>query len=244
MNADTLKMKPNINVALKDIKDYAKIAISVDCVIFGYNGNQLKILVLESDMPPYKTQLSLIGDMVDVDEDLDQAALRILKERVGFTDVYLEQVMAFGKLNRHPLGRVITVSYYSLISMSDHEPSSVLPLPAKWVDIYSIKNMAFDHIEILHAALDQLRKSVRFNPIGFNLLPAEFTLSQLQNLYESIMNQSLDKRNFRKKITAMGFLTDCHKNQIQVAHRPARLFKFDLEKYHALEASGFVFEIS
>lgn len=233
----------NINIALKEIKDFSKIAISVDCVIFGYDGKNLNVLVLESDMEPYNGQWSLIGDLVSVDEDLDQAALRILKERVGFTDVYLEQVKTFGSVKRHPLGRVITVSYYSLISMSDHIPSGILPLPAKWVNVYDIKKMAFDHQEILHASLERLRKRVRNNPVGFNLLPANFTLSQLQNLYEAILNRSLDKRNFRKKITAMDFLTNCNKNQQEVAHRPARLYKFDTDRYLALEASGFVFEL-
>ena len=235
--------EPNINVALKEIQDFSKIAVSVDCVIFGYDGKNLNVLVLESDMDPYKSQWSLIGDLVSPDEDLDQAALRILRERVGFTDVYLEQVKSFGSLTRHPLGRVITVSYYSLISKVDHMPSAILPLPAKWVNVYDIKKMAFDHKEILDAALDRLRKRVRYIPIGFNLLDPEFTLSQLKNLYESILNQTLDKRNFRKKITAMDFLTDCHKFQQEVAHRPAKLYKFDIEKYHALEASGFVFEL-
>lgn len=127
--------------------------------------------------------------------------------------------------------------------MSNHIPSGILPLPAKWVNVYSINDMAFDHNQILLAALDRLRKRVRYNPIGFNLLPAEFTLSQLQNLYEVIFNRLLDKRNFRKKITAMDFLTDCKRNQQEVAHRPARLYKFDIDRYCSLEASGFVFEL-
>ena len=241
---NTLNMHDqNINVALKQIQDYFKIAISVDCVIFGYDGKELKVLMIQCNMDPYMGKWSLLGDLVSPDEDLDVAAQRILNERVGFKNLYLEQVKTFGKIGRHPSGRVISVSYYSLVKMSDFIPSTNLPIPAKWWNIYEVEELAFDHRQILDACLDRLRKRVRYNPIGFNLLPKEFTLSQLQNLYEAILNKMLDKRNFRKKITAMGFLTDCHRYQKEVAHRPARLFSFEMKKYNALEASGLIFEL-
>ena len=243
----------NINIDLKNIDSYFKAAISVDCVIFGFDENELKVLLMRCNMKPYVGKWSLIGDMVGIDEGLDEAATRILKFRTGLEDVFLEQIKTFGSINRHPLGRVISAAYYSLVKISDYKVSTTSKYnEEKWKDIYneahwhSIKDigeLAFDHNQILDVSLDALRKHVREEPVGFNLLPAKFTLSQLQNLYERILDTELDKRNFRKKIFNMKLLIDLNESQQNVAHRPAKLYSFDEERYKQLKEKGLIFDL-
>lgn len=226
------------------LQTYFNIALSVDCVIFGFDGDQLKVLLRESGMPPYKGQLSLLGDLVSPDQDLDEAASKILLDRTGLSGVYLEQVKTFGKVDRHPLGRVITTAYYSLINIEkcniQMPESGKRP---KWYAINEVKEMAFDHIEVLKACDKRLKQRVRIRPIGFELLPKKFTLTQLQLLYEAILGTPLDKRNFRKKIQGMNLLVELKEYQRDVAHRPARLHRFDARRYKRLQAKGFVFEL-
>lgn len=218
--------------------------VSVDCVIFGFDENELKVLLIRCDMEPYVGMWSLVGEMVDENETLDEAASRILNNQTGLANVFMEQVHTFGKLNRHPTGRVVSVAYYSLVKIDDF---SLIQGPeyneAHWHAIDDIDILAFDHSDILNTCLKKLRRQVREEPIGFELLPEKFTLSQLQNLYERILGVELDKRNFRKKILKMKLIIDLDELQTNVAHRPAKLFAFDQDRYEFLLEKGLIFDL-
>ncbi len=219
-------------------------AFSVDNIIFAFEGGKLQVLLIKRADEPFKDQWALPGALVNTDENLRDAPIRSLKELTGLENVFLEQVFTFGKVDRHPKGRVITVAYYSLI-----DKTIVTPVPSsfaqevKWHNIKSINSLAFDHYEIMSVCLRRLQESVRRRPIGFELLAETFTLSDVQELYEVILNKELDKRNFRKKILSLKILEDIGEYQQNVAHRPAKLYKFNLEKYEEFKDSGFNFEI-
>jgi len=231
---------------MAEFDNFFKSAFSVDNVIFGFDREDLKVILIKRGASPYKDRWALPGDLVFPNEDLDVAAARVLEELVGLRDVYLEQVRTFGAVNRHPLGRVITVAYYSLIKIDSYELKA-----ASWADKaqwHSIgealsMNLAFDHNEILEACFKKLQKRVKIQPVGFELLPLEFSLTELQQLYEAILQVPLDKRNFRKKILAMNILVDLKTTQAGVAHRPAKLYRFDRDRYESVLEEGFTFEI-
>lgn len=208
--------------------DYFNIGISVDCVIFGYDDKDLKVLLIKSDLEEFEGLYSLLGDLVRPDEDLDTASYRILKERTGLDDVYLEQVHAFGGLNRHPSGRVITVAYYSLIDIKNHR-LRVDSNELHWHSIQTIKNLAFDHKLILDTCLARLQQQVMDYPVIFNLLPEKFSLRELQELYEAILGVELDRRNFRKKIALKDWLSDTKEMEENVPHRPGKLHRLKPE---------------
>lgn len=237
-------MTVNSNRAMTTDPTYFKSAFSVDCVIFGFDEGDLKVLLIKTDKPPFLGYWSLVGDLVHPDEDLDEAAARVLKDRTGLEDVFLEQVETFGKVNRHPDGRVITISYYSLIKIRDYELATEnLNNEASWHGIDQLTSLAYDHSEILHSCRERLKKRVRNQPLGFELLPPKFTLTELQHLYEAVLGEKLDKRNFRKKVLNMGILEELDEYQQGVAHRPAKLFQFDPVRYRQAKADGLVFEL-
>ena len=163
-------------------------------------------------------------------EDLDAAAYRILKQRTGLNDLYLEQVHTFGEVGRHPAGRVVTAAYCSLLNIQNHH-LKILDNELHWHDVESVAELAFDHKRILDMCYMWLQKRVQEHPLGFSLLPRKFSLRDLQNLYESILNVKLDRRNFRKKFFTMDFLVDVGEEEKNVPHRPGRLYQFDYEKY-------------
>ena len=208
--------------------DYFNIAISVDCVIFGYDDKDLKVLLIKSDLEEFEGLYSLLGDLVRPDEDLETASYRILKERTGLDDVYLEQVQAFGSLDRHPSGRVITIAYYSLIDIWNHK-LKLENNELHWHSVKTIKKLAFDHKLILDTCLMRLQQQVMENPVVFNLLPEKFSLRELQELYEAILGYELDRRNFRKKISIKDWLTDINEMETDVPHRPGKLYKLKTE---------------
>jgi len=234
----------NINTWLSQINTEYKAAVSVDCVIFGYDENHLRVLLLKSDMPPFDGQYSLVGDLVRPSENLDEAAERVLLERTGLGSVFLEQVRTFSEVDRHPLGRVITTAYYSLVKLDDNLLKIEKQNPnLKWAKISSVKELAFDHNLILENCILQLRYRLRDKPIGFKLLPKKFSLKQLQHLYEKVLDIELDKRNFRRKLKSLDILVDLNENQSDVNHRPAKLYSFDQEKYESKRKKGFNFEL-
>jgi 8-oxo-dGTP diphosphatase len=226
---------------------FFKSAITVDNVIFGFDEGDLKVLLIKRGTTPYKGFWALPGDFVYPDEGLVIASARVLKELTGLSDVYLEQVETFANPNRHPLGRVITTAYFSLIKIKDFQlEASGWASNAQWISIDDIENLAFDHFEILNACFQKLKRRVRVQPIGFELLPPKFTLTELQHLYQAILQtdeKGIDKRNFRKKILSMDLLIDLDEVQEGVAHRPAKLYQFDPVKYEKLVDSGFSFEL-
>jgi len=213
-----------------EVKSINRIALSVDCVIFGFDENKLKVLLIRSDLKKFQGKWSLLGDLVDPGEELDDAAIRILKERTGLDDVYLEQVKTFGGLDRHPAGRVVTVAYYSLINIQHHK-LKILDNELHWHDVNDIADLAFDHKEILDTSYEQLQRRVQEHPLAFSLLPKKFSLRELQNVYESILDIKMDRRNFRKKFFAMDFLVDIDQMEQDVPHRPGKLYNFNYSKY-------------
>ena len=216
--------------SFKIIQSINRVGLSVDCVIFGFDENKLKVLLIRSDLKKYQSKWSLLGDLVKPEEDLDASAYRILKQRTGLNDLYLEQVHTFGDVTRHPAGRVVTVAYCSLINIQHHR-LKILDNELHWHEIENVTDLAFDHQEILEACYTWLQKRVQEHPLGLSLLPNKFSLRELQNLYEAILNIKLDRRNFRKKFFSMDFLVDMGENEQNVPHRPGRLYKFDYEKY-------------
>lgn len=205
-------------------QEYFNIALSVDCVIFSYQNKALKVLLIESDLAEFAGLYSLLGDLVKPDEDLDEAPYRVLQERTGLHDVYLEQVHTFGKVQRHPSGRVVTTAYFSLIN-SRNNKLQISHSEVAWYDVAGLTQLAFDHKIILDTCLQQLQEKVMEHPIVFNLLPEKFSLRELQDLYEAILGVELDRRNFRKRITAKGWLVDLNQMEDDVPHRPGKLYK-------------------
>ncbi|MBE2209665.1 MAG: NUDIX hydrolase [Saprospiraceae bacterium] len=229
---------------MTEFDNFFKSAFTVDNVIFGFDEGDLKVLLIKRGEAPYMGQWALPGYFVYPNEDLDTAANRVLEELTGLRHVYLEQVKTFGAVNRHPFGRVITVAYFSLVKINDYklQPASIAR-KAQWHPVSEVKELAFDHFGILQSCFQRLKSSVRWRPIGFELLPPHFTLTELQHLYEAILETELDKRNFRKKILGMDLLLDLDQTQEGVAHRPAKLYRFDREKYLRFQAEGFNFEL-
>jgi 8-oxo-dGTP diphosphatase len=200
----------------------------VDCVIFGYDEKELKVLLIKSDLEEFEGLYSLLGDLIRPDEDLDSASYRILKERTGMEDVYLEQVHAFGYIERHPSGRVITIAYYSLIDIKHHK-LQLSNNELHWHTMQDIRKLAFDHKMILDTCLQRLQNQVMEHPVIFNLLPEKFSLRELQELYEAILGFELDRRNFRKKISIKDWLVDLDEMEEDVPHRPGKLYKLKPE---------------
>lgn len=204
--------------------DYFNIAISVDCVILGYEQQTLKVLLIKSDLKEFSNLYSLLGDLVKPDEDLDAASYRVLQERTGLDDIFLQQVHTFGTLNRHPSGRVITTAYFALLDINNVK-LKINNNHLHWHPVNDIKKMAFDHKAILDTCLNRLREQVMDYPVVFNLLPEKFSLRELQELYEAILNTELDRRNFRKKMSIKDWLQDLDEMEVDVPHRPGKLYK-------------------
>ncbi len=229
-NKKVLNKIKSLQAIQSEIKSNKGIALSADCVIFGFDENKLKVLLIRSDFKKYLNKWTLLGDLVGILEDPDDAAYRILKERTGMDDVYLEQVHTFGDIARHPAGRVVTIAYCSLINVQHHKLKN-LDNELHWHDVQRISELAFDHHQIIQTCYQWLQKRIQEHPLGFNLLPKKFSLRDLQNLYEAILNIKMDRRNFRKKFFAMDLLIDVKEMEQYVPHRPGKLYKFNFDKY-------------
>jgi 8-oxo-dGTP diphosphatase len=224
--------------------DYPRPALTVDCVVFGFDEGDLKVLLIKRDLEPFRNKWALPGGFVHEDESLDDAARRELVEETGIEKLYLEQLYTFGDVDRDPRGRVVSVAYYALAKLADHRVRAATDASAAaWFSVAEVSKLAFDHNRILETALARLKGKVRYQPIGFELLPVKFALSELQHLYEVILETQLDKRNFRKKILGTELLIELDEIQQDVAHRAARLYKFDHGKYRQLAKHGFNFEL-
>jgi len=221
---------------------YPRPALTVDCVVFGFDEGDLQVLLIQRDLEPFAGQWGLPGGFVQMDESLEDAARRELAEETGLKGIFLEQLYTFGAPDRDPRERVVSVAYYALVPLAGHRPQAATDArQAGWFGVDDSPGLAFDHEQILATALARLRGKVRYEPIGFELLPARFTLGQLQHLYEVVLEERLDKRNFRKKILGMDLLVDTGEIQQDVAHRAARLYRFDEPKYQQLKKRGFSF---
>ncbi|MDI1429309.1 MULTISPECIES: NUDIX hydrolase [Polyangium] len=223
---------------------YPRPALAVDCVVFGLDEEDLKVLLIRRGVDPFAGRWALPGGFVRLEETLDEAARRELREEAGIEKVYLEQLYTFGAVDRDPRERVVSVTYYALVKLSEHRVRAATDArEAAWFAIDDLPKLAFDHETIVDKAITRLRGKVRYAPIGFELLPKKFTLTQLQRVYEKVLGYELDKRNFRKKVAATGLLVELDEVEQDVAHRAARLYTFDEKTYRKLEKEGFLFEI-
>lgn len=221
-----------------------RFAVTVDGVVFGYDRGDLKVLLIQRALPPFEGAWALPGGFVRAGESLREAARRELREETGVREVYLEQLYSFGRPDRDPRQRVVTVAYFALVKLEDHDVRAATDAKtAAWFSVADVPRLAFDHREIFEMALERLKAKVRYQPIGFELLPKKFTMSELQRLYETVLERKLDKRNFWKKIQKMDILTDLDEVQKDVAHRAARLFSFHRANYDEKRKAGFHFEI-
>jgi 8-oxo-dGTP diphosphatase len=224
--------------------EYARPALTVDCVVFGVDADDLRVLLIQRGLAPFEGQWALPGGFVRIDETLEDAARRELEEETGLGKVFLEQLYTFGAADRDPRERVVSVAYYALVNLRDHHVHAATDArDAAWFGVNDVPRLAFDHADILQTALERLRGKLRYQPIGFELLPKRFTLTQLQNLYELVLERELDKRNFRKRVLAMDLLVETDELERDVAHRAARLYRFDESKYRRLAKAGFNFEL-
>lgn len=223
--------------------EYPRPAVTTDCVIFGFDAGELKVLLVERGIEPFRGRWALPGGFLQMNETTDECARRELQEETGVENVYIEQLYTFSDVGRDPRGRVITVSYYALVKLSDYIIKAGDDAKnAKWFPISGVPALAFDHDMILKVAINRLRGKIRYQPVGFELLPEKFTLPQLQNLYESILQMQLDRRNFRKKILGTSLLTDHRESEKGVPHKGANYYTFDKARYQELSARGFNFE--
>ncbi|MGJ8693577.1 MAG: NUDIX hydrolase [Thalassotalea sp.] len=217
--------------------------LTVDNLIFTLHESKLKVLLVKYNRGLATNKWGLVGHWVKDDENLQDAALRVVKKTTNVDNLYLDQLGAFGNVDRYPGGRIITIAYYSLVR---HEETNLIrgenALECEWFDVYNVPELMFDHSDILLAGLNFLKYKVRHEPIGFNLLPEKFTLLELQEIYEAILNKTLDKPNFRRKIQKMNLLINCKEKQKKVAHRAASLYRFDINVYEKLKEFGFTFE--
>ncbi len=224
--------------------EFPRPALTVDCVVFGLDDGDLKVLLIQRDLEPFRGRWALPGGFVRVDESLDDAARRELAEETGVSRVFLEQLYTFGQPDRDPRERIVSVAYFALVKLSDQRIQAATDArAAAWFAAADMPRLAFDHDRILDQALARLKGKLRYQPIGFELLPPKFTLTQLQRLYEVILERPLDKRNFRKKILGMDFIEELEEVEEDVAHRAARLYRFNKQQYRELEKRGFNFEI-
>lgn len=225
--------------------DFPKILVAVDAIIFGFNENEheLKLLMLKRQFAPEEGKWSLMGGFVDPRESLDDAAQRIVKKLTGLDRVYMEQLNAFGDVNRDAGGRIISVAYFSLIKINEHDSELVKTHGASWVPVSELPELIFDHEEMVKRALRKLRIRARTQPIGFELLPKKFTIPQLQRLYEAIYHIPFDKRNFRRKLLAMGLLEKLEEKEKETSKKGAFYYQFNKTKYEQLLDKGFNFDL-
>ena len=221
--------------------DYPRPAVTTDCVIFGYDGKELKVLLIERGIEPFKGCWAFPGGFLNMDEDALAGARRELKEETGLEDAFIEQFHTFSEPGRDPRGRVITIAHYALVKIQEVEGGDDAA-QARWFSIGEVPPLAFDHDRILRMAMSRLKEKIHFEPVGFELLPDVFTMPQLQNLYEAILEVHFDRRNFASKMLKLGILEDTGDRPAGAASRIPVSYRFNKEKYNELKAKGFRLE--
>jgi 8-oxo-dGTP diphosphatase len=220
---------------------YPHPAVTTDCVIFGFNGERLQVLLIERGIEPYKGHWAFPGGFLKMDETAEEGAKRELKEETGLADAYIQQLHTFTHPNRDPRERVITIAYYALVKIQEVKGGDDAA-SARWFPLDEIPPLAFDHDYILRMATQRLREQIHFQPIGFELLPEKFTIKELQSLYEAILGINFDRRNFAKKMLHLEILTELDETVWPTPKREARLYKFNADKYEELKRKGFRIE--
>ena len=220
---------------------YPHPAVTTDCVIFGFDGERLQVLLIERGIEPYKGHWAFPGGFLKMDETAEEGAKRELKEETGLENAYIQQLHTFSAPNRDPRERVITIAYYALVKIQEVKGGDDAA-SARWFPLDEIPSLAFDHDYILRMATQRLREQIHFQPIGFELLPEKFTLKELQLLYEAILGINFDRRNFAKKMFHLEILTDLEETIWPTPKREAKLYKFNADKYDELKRKGFRLE--
>lgn len=220
---------------------YPHPAVTTDCVIFGFNGERLQVLLIERGIEPFKGCWAFPGGFLKMDETAEEGAKRELKEETGLENAYIQQLHTFSAPNRDPRERVITIAYYALVKIQEVKGGDDAA-SARWFPLDEIPPLAFDHDYILRMATQRLREQIHFQPIGFELLPEKFTIKELQSLYEAILGINFDRRNFAKKMLHLEILTELNETVWPTPKREARLYKFNADKYEELKRKGFRIE--
>jgi 8-oxo-dGTP diphosphatase len=232
---------------LKKARTYDSIPtypLATDCAVFGFDGVQLQLLLIQREKEPFAGEWALPGGFVFDDETAEESAARILHEKTDISDLYIEQLKSYSALDRDPRQRVVAIAYFALVNSSQFTVMAGRnTINVKWFPMGALPKLAFDHEQIAEDAFTRLRGKIRYQPIGFQLLDELFTLSQLQQLYEAILGQTIDKRNFRKKILETGLLMQTDQKEQNVPRRAAAYYRFDRNKYAELTVSGFNFEL-
>jgi 8-oxo-dGTP diphosphatase len=226
---------------IKKYKSHDRILLAVDCIIFGFDGKEMKALLIKRGFEPEKGKWSLMGGFVNQDENVDDAAARILKELTGLTNIYMEQLHCFGNTDRDPAGRVVSVAYFALINIADYNEQLISIHEARWFPLNKIPALIFDHKQMVQKGKETLVEKVANHPIGFELLPPKFTLTQLQNLYEAIYEMPLDKRNFTRKILSINVLQKLTEKEKESSRKGAFYYVFDKATYAKLQHDGIKF---
>lgn len=220
-----------------------KVLLAVDCIIFGFDDEDLKVLLIQRDFEPEKGKWSLMGGFLKKDETLDDAAIRILNKLTGMHDIYMEQLYSFSEVDRDPVERTVSTSYYAIVNIEKHNEELTQKYNAKWFSLKNAPHLIFDHNEMLDKAIKRLRRRTSINPIGFELLPEKFTMRQLQKLYEAILDKELDKRNFINKINSMDILIKLNEKDMTSSTKGSYLYMFDQNKYDAKQSNDFYLKL-
>jgi len=227
---------------MDNYNDQVKTLLAADCIIFGFDKKNLKILLIKRDFEPERGHWSLMGGFLQPTETLDEAANRVLNHLTGLHDVYMEQLRAYSALDRDPVDRTVSVSYYALINITEDTKLNE-DFSAKWFDINEAPSLIFDHNTMVAHAMSRLRYRASTKPIGFELLPEKFTMKQLQTLYEAILGEKLDKRNFINKINGLDILVKTEEKDMKSSRKGSFLYTFDVDKYNAKVVEGFTFKL-
>ena len=230
-------------MVLNSYSNEDKVLLAVDCIIFGFDQEELKILLIKRNFEPEKGKWSLIGGFLKKEENLDQAASRILYHLTGLHNIYMEQLYVFSKIDRDPVERTLSVAYYALIDIVSHNKDLIQLDTAQWFSLKNAPELIFDHHRMVERAIARLRRRALSKPIGFELLPEKFTMRQLQKLYEAILDKKLDKRNFTNKVNSLDILVKLDEKDMTVSRKGAYLFEFDENSYQAKVEEGFSFKI-
>lgn len=220
-----------------------KVLLAVDCIIFGFDEEDLKILLIKRDFEPEKGKWSLMGGFMKGGENLNMAANRILLQLTGIDKIYMEQLYAFSEVDRDPAERTVSVAYFALINIKNHDKSLITKHEAKWFSVNDLPDLIFDHSQMITKAISRLRYRTSKKPIGFELLPEKFTMRQLQKLYECILGEKLDKRNFINKTKSLDILIKLKEKDMDSSRKGSFLYKFDAKKYKEKVEEGFSFKL-
>ncbi|MBO4641617.1 MAG: NUDIX domain-containing protein [Bacteroidaceae bacterium] len=215
-------------------RDNPQFYVAVDCIIFAFENDELQVLLQQRNFEPFRGEKTLLGGFLQDEESLEEAAQRVLHFHTGLTNIYMEQVGTFSALDRDPGARVISTAYYALINKNLYDSALLKEYDGEWVSTDHLPNIHFDHTKMIEQARELLRRKISFSPVGFNLLPPSFTLAQLQRLYEVILGQEIDKRNFRKRVSEMQFIEKTGEIDKVSSRRGASLFQFNMEKYNLI----------